>query len=100
MTNRFSKNYVVHNRTTDRLVLEGEDGRTLQLSPLQRTRIGEDPEGCLGRAALQAERDNAVVWEPEPGRSPRIVVITWCAALGILGLLARPAPCLAPRDPP
>jgi len=88
MSNRFSKNYVVHNRTTDRLVLEGEDGRLLQLSPLQRTKIGEDPERCLGRAALQAEQDNAVVWEPEPIRSRRILVITWCAALGILGLLA------------
>jgi hypothetical protein len=88
MTNRFSKNYVVHNRTTDQLVLQAEDGRTLRLSPLQRTRIGEDPERCLGRAALQAEQDNAVVWEPEPIRSRRIVVITWCAALGILGLLS------------
>lgn len=98
MTNRFSKNYVVHNRTMDRLVLQGEDGRTLQLSPLQRTRIGEDPEGCLGRAALQAEQDNAVVWEPEPVRSRRIVLITWCAALGILGLLGGLALCWATGD--
>lgn len=98
MTNRFSKNYVVHNRTTDQLVLQGEDGRTLQLSPLQRTRIGEDPERCLGRAALQAEQDNAVVWDPEPIRSRRIVVITCCAALGILGLLAGLALCWVTGD--
>jgi hypothetical protein len=98
MTSRFSKNYVVHNRTTDQLVLHGGDGRTLRLSPLQRARIGEDPERCLGRAALQAEQDNAVVWEPEPIRSRRIVVITWCAALGILGLLAGLALCWVTGD--
>lgn len=79
-------NYVIRNQTMDTLVLEGQDN-TLKLPPLQRTRMGADPARALGKAARAAEQDNAVVWEPEPIRSSRLYVITWCAALGILSLL-------------
>jgi hypothetical protein len=79
-------NYVIRNQTMDKLVLEGK-GNVFKLPPLQRTRIGENPVQALGQAARAADRDNAVVWEPEPIRSSRLYVITWCAALGILSLL-------------
>ena len=79
-------NYVVRNQTMDKLVLEGTR-HVLKLPPLQRTRIGVNPVHALGQAARAADQDNAVVWEPEPIRSSRLYVITWCAALGILSLL-------------
>jgi hypothetical protein len=79
-------NYVIRNQTMDKLVLES-GGNVLKLPPLQRTRIGDDPRHALGLAARAAEQDNAVVWEPEPIRSSRLHVITWCAAFGILSFL-------------
>jgi hypothetical protein len=74
-------NFVIRNQTLDYLVLEGSE-HVLNLPPLQRTRIGGDPKVVLGRSALMAQRDNALVWEQEPIRSTQLLVITWCTAIG------------------
>jgi hypothetical protein len=74
-------NFVIRNQTLDYLVLEGSE-HVLNLPPLQRTRIGGDPKVVLGRSALMAQRDNALVWEQEPIRSTQLLMITWCTAIG------------------
>jgi hypothetical protein len=79
-------NFVIRNQTPDYLELHGAS-TVLKLPPLQRTRIGTDPQRALGPAAAAARRDNAVEWEPEPIRSSRLLVITWCAALAVVALI-------------
>ena len=87
-------NYVVRNQTPDYLVIQGAE-TVLKLPPLQRTRIGQDPYAVLGVSVAAARRDNAIDWEPEPIRSSRLLLITWCAAVAMTSLLAGTGAYLA-----
>ncbi|MCW2777671.1 MAG: hypothetical protein JWN17_1396 [Frankiales bacterium] len=74
---------VVRNQTPQHLELHGPL-HTLKLAPLQRRRVGGDPEVLYGLAASQARRDQVVDWEPAPSRSTVLRVASACAALGLL----------------
>jgi hypothetical protein len=75
-------NYLIRNQTPHELVIEGAE-MVLKLAPLQRRRVGEDPERLFGSAASVARRDHAVDWEIEPVRSSRLLAAAWLAGAGI-----------------
>lgn len=75
-------NYLIRNQTPHELVIEGAEN-DLKLAPLQRRRLGGDPESLFGSAAAVARRDHAVDWEIEPVRSSRLLAAAWLSGAGI-----------------
>lgn len=55
----------------------------LKLAPLQRRRVGDDPERLFGLAASASRCDHAVDWEIEPVRSSRLLAAAWLTGTGI-----------------
>lgn len=80
-------NYLIRNQTPHELVIEGPE-MVLKLAPLQRRRIGANPETLFGAATRAARRDHAVDWEIEPVRSTRLLVAAWLAGAGIASCIA------------
>ena len=88
-------NYVIRNQTPQHLELHGPV-QVLKLAPLQRRSLGQDPRTLYGQAAIEARRDQAVAWEPEPTRTTVLrVSAVFCAAgmievvLAITALVVR-----------
>ena len=80
-------NYLIRNQTPHELVIEGPN-LVLKLAPLQRRRVGGNPESLLGPAACAARRDHAVDWEIEPARSKRLLAAAWLAGAGLASAAA------------
>jgi hypothetical protein len=80
-------NYLIRNQTPNELVIEGTD-MSLKLAPLQRRRVGANPERLFGAAACAARHDHAVDWELEPVRSTRLLAAAWLAGAGIVSCAA------------
>jgi hypothetical protein len=74
-------NYLIRNQTPHELVIKGAN--VVKLAPLQRRRVGEDPEILFGPAASVARCDHALDWEIEPVRSKRLLAAAWLAGAGI-----------------
>jgi hypothetical protein len=74
-------NYLIRNQTPHELVIQGAN--VLKLAPLQRRRVGGNPESLFGEAARAARRDHALEWEIEPVRSKRLLAAAWLAGAGI-----------------